>query len=110
MIGGFAAGVLVAFVVGPEGVVGIVEQLAVALDGEGEGDGAVGEGADGAGDEEFRAGLEDAGAERGVGDGTEGDGEELVGPQVVIGGGIARALCPGRPCRQSLSQGWPGRV
>ena len=92
MIGRFAAGILVAFIMGPEGMLGIIEQLTLALHGEGEGHGAVGEGADGAGNEEFGAGLDNAGTKHGVGDGAEGDGHELVRPQVVIGNALPGVL------------------
>ena len=87
MIGWFAAGVFVAGVVGPERVEGIVEEVAVAEDGEGEGDRAVGERADGAGDEEFGAGVDDGGGAVGIGDCAERDGEELVRTEVVVAGG-----------------------
>ena len=87
VIGWFAAGVFVAGVVGPERVERVVEEVAVAEDWEREGDGSVGECADGTGDEEFRAGEDDGGGADGVGDRAERDGEELVRAEVVVAGG-----------------------
>jgi hypothetical protein len=87
VIGWFAAGVFVAGVVGPERVERVVEEVAVAEDGEREGDGSVGESADRSRDEEFRAGVDDGGGSVGIGDCAERDGEELIRTEVVVAGG-----------------------
>jgi len=79
VVGGFSLGVFVAGVGALVGVVGVVEELVVVVDGGGGVDGLVGEAADGAGDEEFLGGVEEVGLEGLVAEGVEGDGEELVG-------------------------------
>ena len=88
VVGGFALGVFVAGVGALIGVVGVVEELVVVVNGGGGVDGLVGEAADGAGDEEFLGGVEEVGLEGEVVEGVEGDGEELVGAEGVVGGGL----------------------
>jgi len=90
VIGGFAAGVLMAFVTRPVGVMGVIEQAAVvAVDGESGGDGERGKGAQGAGDDEVLLGGGDAAFGPVAGDEAEADEEQAVAAEGVADGGVA---------------------
>lgn len=85
VVGGFASGVFIAFITAPIGIVWVVEEVAIALDGEWTFDGGVGEGANGSRGEEGGGGAKD-GASKGffAFQEAKGNGVELVGTDGVI--------------------------
>ncbi|OPY09579.1 MAG: hypothetical protein A4E68_00425 [Syntrophaceae bacterium PtaB.Bin095] len=92
MIGRFAARIFVTGVAAPVGAPGIVEKLLLMADFQGQPHGTVGEAADGAGNEQLPAGFQDRAADFRVADRPQGEGQQLIGAQGVVGFGQKRAL------------------